>query len=104
MSSDSSAGRSDAAARAALLAARAKELRRSQQEVLGKTTRELTALAHAAVMFFPSLPLMEFSPALFPHTARSERHIRHRVLHRTISQDESVHCAFTTGARSAGDQ
>jgi hypothetical protein len=89
MSSEPSAGRSDAAARAVLLAARAKELRRAQQDILEKTSRELTSLAHAAALFFATLPLMEFSPALFPQTARAERRIRHRVLHRTVSQDES---------------
>jgi hypothetical protein len=89
MPSDSESAHNDAAARAASLSARAKDLQRAQAEVMDATVRQLRTLAQSAAVFFDRLPLMEFTPVLFPQNAWAIRRLRHRVLHRTVREDSS---------------
>ena len=84
MPSDPNPTRSDALARASALARRARQLRRAQVEVQELTAREVQVLAQTAARFFDAIPLVEFTPALLPQSARGLRRIRHRVLHRTV--------------------
>ncbi|MCU0625696.1 MAG: hypothetical protein MUF21_04295 [Gemmatimonadaceae bacterium] len=84
-----SSARSGAAARAAALTARARALGVAQAEVHSLTMREIAALAAAAVRFFDTLPLAEFSGSLLPASARSARRLRHKVLHQSMVADET---------------
>ncbi|MBC7563649.1 MAG: hypothetical protein H7305_12135 [Gemmatimonadaceae bacterium] len=76
--------RTDALARAAALARRARELRRMQVEVQKLTAHEVEVLARTAASFFDAIPLPEFTTKLLPQSERGLRRIRHRILHRTI--------------------
>ena len=76
--------RTDALARAAALAQRARELRRMQVEVQKLTAHEVEVLARTAASFFDAIPLPEFTTKLLPQSERGLRRIRHRILHRTI--------------------
>ena len=76
--------RTDALARAAALAQRARELRRMQVEVQKLTAHEVQVLARTAASFFDAIPLPEFTTKLLPQSERGLRRIRHRILHRTI--------------------
>ncbi len=89
MDTDTAPSRSDALARAAALATRARELRRAQMEVQDLTAREVQVLARTAASFFDTIPLPEFSTTLLPQSARTLRRIRHRILHRTIHTTET---------------
>lgn len=89
MAQDATSLRNDALGRATALANRARELRRAQSDVQELTTREVQLLARTAASFFDSIPLVEFTPTLLPHSARGLRRIRHRVLHRTIHHTET---------------
>jgi hypothetical protein len=84
MVTDTPSIRPDASARAAALATRSHELRRAQEAVQNLTAHEVRVLARTASSFFDALPLMEFTPALFPPSARALRRIRHRILHRIV--------------------
>jgi hypothetical protein len=53
------------------------------------TTREVQVLARTAASFFDSIPLVEFTTALLPQSARGLRKIRHRVLHRTVHNSDT---------------
>lgn len=77
--------RTDALARAAVLARRARELRRMQVEVQKLTAHEVEVLARTAASFFDAIPLPEFTTKLLPQSERGLRRIRHRILHRTIN-------------------
>ena len=76
--------RTDALARAAALAQRARGLRRMQVEVQKLTAHEVEVLARTAASFFDAIPLPEFTTKLLPQSERGLRRIRHRILHRTI--------------------
>jgi len=77
--------RTDALARAASLAHRARDLRRMQVEVQKLTAHEVEVLARTAASFFDAIQLPEFTTKLLPHSERGLRRIRHRILHRTIN-------------------
>ncbi len=78
-------------ARATSLVTRARRLRGAQAEVQEMTAHEVQVMARTAASFFEAMPLTEFSPTLFPPTARTVRRIRHRILHHSVQEtDESV--------------
>lgn len=89
MATDTTPVRNDALARASALANRARDLRRAQSEVQELTAREVQVLARTAASFFDSIPLTEFTSTLMPHSARGLRRIRHRILHRTIHNNDA---------------
>lgn len=86
---DSTTASTDASARAAALAARAEGLRRAQVEVQELTVREVGVMAKTAAQFFDTLPLVELTPSLMPHTVNRLHRIRHRIVQRTIEETET---------------
>lgn len=89
MPQTTSAQHTDASARAAALASRAEGLRRAQVEVQELTVREVGVMAKTAAQFFDTLPLVELTPSLMPHTVNRLHRIRHRIVQRTIEETET---------------
>jgi hypothetical protein len=89
MATEDSSTRQDALARATALVSRARGLRRAQSEVQDMTAREVALLASTAAQFFDSIPMVEFTTALLPSSARALRRVRHRVIHSVVEESGS---------------